>query len=196
MSQSSNVLSDIIAAASRSGESSEVLSRWQAVLSEAEIAARRMSHGDSEETDIASYVQKWGAAIVSPQCNTWISSETDSTQKAITTLMSDFRHQGFPTPVIPEELAGLFKGAMAFYNAHLPTDTPTTDIETAQPSRVPPTVHKDGQCPTTQPDNAPGPSTEDKATMPQPPKVSHSFVTKCILKKAYLHNSLQNLLNQ
>lgn len=142
--------------ASRS-PSAEFLSRWKAVLSEAEIAARPMPHDDSEETDVVSYVQKWGAAM-----------------NAIAEFTSEFKHQGFPAPVIPAELDGLFKDAVAFYNAHLLADAPTSDAETIQPSSASPAAHRNDKRPTTQPDNALGPSTEDKATVSHPPKPTQS----------------------
>lgn len=159
MSQSSNILSDIIATTSRFSTSAEVLRRWQAVLSEAEIAARPIPHDNSEETEILSYVQRWGAAM-----------------KAIAALTSDFKHRGFQIPAIPDKLDGLFKDAVAFYKAHLPVDTGASNAETAQPSRMPPTVHAGDldQLPTTHPDNALGISTQDKATVPQLPKPMQS----------------------
>ena len=180
--------------ASRS-PSAEFLSRWKAVLSEAEIAARPMPHDDSEETDVVSYVQKWGAAMVTPQCNSGVLSEADPAQNAIAEFTSEFKHQGFPAPVIPAELDGLFKDAVAFYNAHLLADAPTSDAETIQPSSASPAAHRNDKRPTTQPDNALGPSTEDKATVSHPPKVSYSLVTKSALTR-HLRTSLHNLLHQ
>ena len=98
MSQSSNILSDIIATTSRFSTSAEVLRRWQAVLSEAEIAARPIPHDNSEETEILSYVQRWGAAMVSHQCNSRIPSQADPQAESNSSAHIRFQAQRLPNP--------------------------------------------------------------------------------------------------